>query len=307
MEYGFKTTTLGRALKAKCAALEKPFLLTRVAVGSGRVSEETDLANVHELVRYVADGTIEHRRHDGDRFFFTVQYINSEHEEVPAFDLSEFIVFGPDPETGAEVPIMYATLGDYTQPVPAYTPEYPPSVWNFPVVLIISGELEVKVEAPPGLVSYADLQREVKEACEEIGGLFRTIDLTIPVSGWKPAAQPNEEYKFVCDIADADVRSKHIPFGTVTAGGFKAAGQARVVGNCETFDGYIRFYAKGIPKKDINACVHLFRMGRAQKEDAGGSGGSGGTDGPTVDDVPDGYEVADTNTTNQVLSGVFGN
>ena len=307
LEYGFKPTTRGRALKAKCAALEQPFRLTRVAVGSGRVPDGTNLADVHELVRYVADGTIEHRRHKGDRFFFTVQYANNNNPEIAAFDLSEFIVFGKDPETGAEVDVMYATLGDYTQPVPAYTLEYPPSIWNFPVVLIISDELEVKVEAPPGLVSYEDLQQEVEEACEEIGGLFRTMNLTIPVSGWKPAEQPSEDHKFVCDISDTDVRSKHIPFGTVATGSCRAASQARVVGNCETFDGYIRFYAKRIPTQDINASVHLFRMGRAQKEDAGDSGGSGGTDGPTVDDVPDGYHVSAEEDVSQVLGGIFGN
>lgn len=306
MEYGFKPTTRGRALKAKCAALEKPFLLTRVAVGSGRVSEGTNLADVHELVQYVADGKIEHRRHKDDRFFFTVQYSNDTHPELPAFDLSEFIVFGTDPETGAEVDVLYATLGDYTQSVPAYSPEHAPSICNFPVVLIISDELEVYVETPPGLVTYEDLQKEVREACEDIGGLFRTLNLVIPVSAWIAAEHPSNDHMFVCDIADADVRKEHIPSGAVTVGGFQAASRAGMVGGCETFDGYIRFYAKKIPKRDISACVHLFRMGRVQKEDAGDSDGSGGTDGPTVDDTPDGYAVAETENVSQMLNGVFG-
>lgn len=288
LDYGFKPTTSGRALIAKCAALEKPLILTRVSVGSGRVPEGANLADIHELVQYVADGTIEHRRHKDNRFSFTVQYVNEEHPEVGTFYLSEFIVFAKDPEDGAEVDILYATMGDYIQPVPKWSPEWPPSVWNFPVTLIVSDEIEVKVDTPSGLVTYEDLQEEVHEACEEIGGLFRTLNLTIPTSGWVLSAEPDYDHIFECDVSHPDIRAALIPMGTAALGQFRTARRAGMVDGCETFDGYIRFYAKRVPKEDIRVCVHLFRMGRT----AQGA-------------LPEDYIVSGDEETNEMLEGVF--
>jgi len=58
MEYRYKPTTHGRAVMAACMALEKPFHITRVAFGSGKVDAETNLADVHELLEYVTDGAV---------------------------------------------------------------------------------------------------------------------------------------------------------------------------------------------------------------------------------------------------------
>jgi hypothetical protein len=163
MEYGYKPTTHGRTLLAACAALEKPLTLTRVAIGSGVVPEGTNLADVHELVSYVADGAIGERFHQDDRLHLTIQYDNSSHPDLKTFFLSEFIVYATDPETGEETDLLYATLGDYRQPVPAYNDAYPASIFNFPLVLIISDEIDVKITATPGIVSYDDLMQAVED------------------------------------------------------------------------------------------------------------------------------------------------
>ena len=266
-------------------------------------TEGVDLAEVHELIQYVAEGTIGERRHQDHRFSFTVQYSNKDHPEVDTFYLSEFIVYAVDPESGEDVAVLYATLGDYQQPVPAFVPEWPPSIWNFPVTLVVSDAVEVTVDCPAGFVTYDDLTREVGKACEEIGGLFRMLNITIPAAGWVLAEEANDDYHFICDVADTEVRAEHIPSGAVTIGSFQTASRAGLVGGCETFDGFVRFYAKRIPKQDINACIHLFRKGRmADTED---SGGSGGTDGPTVDNTPDGFTVSEPEEVEQMLDGIF--
>ena len=111
MEYGFKPTTNGRALIAACGALEQPLKLTRVTFGSGLVSEGTNLADQHQLVAPVADGTIGERMHENDRLYLSVQYDNSKHPEQAAFNLAEFIIYAMHPETQTETDVAYATLG----------------------------------------------------------------------------------------------------------------------------------------------------------------------------------------------------
>lgn len=163
MEYGYKPTTTGRSIIAACMAKEVPLTITRVMVGSGMVGEETDLADVHELLSPVASGTIAERYHKKDRLFLTVQYANSGHPEQETFYLSEFIVYATDPGTGEEGDLLYATLGDYQQPVPAYDPDLPSSVFSFPLVLVLSDKVQVSITAAPGIVTHDDLNRLMDE------------------------------------------------------------------------------------------------------------------------------------------------
>ncbi len=158
MNYSFKPTTHGRAVLAACMALSKAPDICRVAFGSGRVSESTNLADVHELLAYVAEGTIGDRSHSNDHFYFTIQYSNFFHPEIKTFYLSEFIVYIIDPVTGEETDLLYGTLGDYMLPVPQYHDGTPPSVFDLPLILVISDEISVKVSASPGLVTYKELQ-----------------------------------------------------------------------------------------------------------------------------------------------------
>lgn len=170
MDYGYKPTTNGRALLAACLASEQPLKLTRVAVGSGAVPEGTDLADMHQLIQPVAEGTIGERRHEGDSLYLTVQYDNSGSRDVGAFFLSEFMVYAQDPESGQETDLLYATLGDYRQPVPAYDTTLPPSVWKFPLVLVVSDQIQVSVTAPAGLVTADEVEELVDRRLEEAAG-----------------------------------------------------------------------------------------------------------------------------------------
>ena len=168
MEYRYKPTTHGlEAMAAYMALGTKPFNITRVAFGSGKVDEGTNLADVHELLEYVADGAVAGRGHQNSRVNLTIQYANSEHKEVKTFLLSEFIVYVEDPETGEETDLLYGTMGDYRYPVPTYNPAYPPSIFNFPLVLVLSDEIQVIISAPAGLPTYDDLESEIRKHSED--------------------------------------------------------------------------------------------------------------------------------------------
>lgn len=157
MNYGFKITTHGRALLAACMDLGAALDITRVAVGSGRVGEDADLADVHEPVRYMAEGMVADRRREGDRLYLTVQYSNQNNRDTETFQLREFIVYARNPDTGAETDLLYATLGDYPQSIPAYNPSFPAGLWSFPLTIVASSEIEVSVSAPAGLVTTQEL------------------------------------------------------------------------------------------------------------------------------------------------------
>lgn len=281
MEYGYKVTTNGRNLISACMAVEKPLKLTRVSVGSGTVADGVDLATVHELIAYVADGEIAERSHEDERLNLTIQYANALHKSVPTFYLAEFMVFAENPETGEETDLLYATLGDYKQPVPAYVEGVPGSVFNLPLVLVVSNDLTVEIDASPGLVTYAQLETSVeaatREAMEELQpgwAVCGALQLTIPVSDWVPADTINDDYAYTCDVAANGVTSAMTPNGAPLPGYFKIAAEAGMMNGCSVLNNFVRFYAKSVPTADIVCELKLLRMG--------GTGGGGGAVDPGV-------------------------
>jgi len=157
MKHEFKVTTNGNAAIIACMALSKPPTITRVEFGQGLVPEGTDLADIHCLVNGVADGTLLDVRHAGNTLSFTIQYANISHPDTADFPLTEYMVYIQDPETGEATDYIYGTLGDYRQPMPQYRDGSAACVFSYPLEVILSGALEVHVDAPAGLVTWADL------------------------------------------------------------------------------------------------------------------------------------------------------
>lgn len=248
MEYEYKVTTHGRAAMAAALALEKPLPITRVAFGSGKVAEETELADVHALLAHVSDGAVTVRRHEDDRLFLTLQYANTEHPEVKTFQLAEFMVFCTDPVTGAETDMLYATLGDYPQPVPAYNPKYPACVFNFPLVLILSNEIDVSVLAPVGLVTYDDLNSVMETIA------IRRLEFAVPATGW---TAHGGAYTVRRDIAVPSAKPSMIPFLTVLPEGMAAADACGLAPYAETREGAVRVFARRAPTAEIPASLAL--------------------------------------------------
>lgn len=251
MEYRYKPTTHGLAAMAAYMALEKPFHLTRVAFGSGKVDKDTNLADVHELLEYVSDGAVADRSHRDNRFHLTIQYANSEHKEVKTFLLTEFIVYVEDPVSGGETDLLYGTMGDYRQPVPAYNPAFPPSVFNFPLVVVLSDEINVIVSAPAGLVTHGEL-------LELLNGIGTDrLDVTIPDSGWVPDTDTGGEYALHVDIANMKITEKMIPELSVLPGSMDTAITCELCPSVRALDGMLRLYANAMPAAPIDASLIL--------------------------------------------------
>ena len=303
MEYRYKPTTNGRNALAAGMALEKPPKITRVAFGSGKAAEDVNLADVHALLSYVSEGAVADRRHEGDRFFLTIQYANSAHQDVKMFLLSEFIVYVEDPETGGDTDLLYGTLGDYRQPVPAYNPAFPPSIFNFPLELIISDEIQVVIAAPAGLVTHDELitvvERNVEafvkaNMAEEMGrhnnspdahpdirraledlqqniwqylgeGVVRAerLDLTIPAAGW---VESEGAYPWYVDVPHARITEDAAPQLTVLPGSLGIAGDCNLCQTVETLPGALRVWAKAVPAADITASLLLLKDVRSKEE-----------------------------------------
>jgi len=253
MEYRYKPTTHGRAVIAACMSLEKPFRITRVAFGSGTIEEDVNLADIHQLLSYVSDGAVAERHHKDDRFNFTIQFANVDHKEVKTFMLSEFMVYVNDPATGEETDLLYGTLGAYQQTVPGYNMAYPPSVFNFPIELIISDEVNVAVSAPAGLVTYADL---IQLLNHRAAGAAQK-DITVPTSGWQPDNDTNGAYQIHVDIASMDIAETMIPVLAVNPRDLETAAKCGLCPTCRTLNGMLRLYAKGAPDAEIGASLTM--------------------------------------------------
>lgn len=251
MNYSYKLTTHGRAVLAACMASEAPFQITRVAFGSGLIDESINLADVHELLQAVSDGSIAERRHEDDRLYLTIQFANVQHPEVKTFLLTEFMVYVRDPETGQETDLIYGTLGDYRQPIPGYNPAFPPSVFDFPLILILSDEINVSVSAPAGLVTH----RELLELLNGIG--TDQLDITIPASGWVPDSDTGGTYALHVDIANTKITKKMIPKLNVLPVSMGVAIACKLCSAARTLDGILRLYADKMPTTPISASLIL--------------------------------------------------
>lgn len=321
MEYHYKPTTHGLAAMAAYMALgTKPFNITRVAFGSGKVAKDTNLTDVHELLEYVSDGAVADRSHKDNRFNLTIQYANSEHKEVKTFLLTEFIVYVEDPVSGGETDLLYGTMGDYRQPVPAYNPDYPPSVFNFPLVMVLSDVINVVVSAPAGLPTYDDLENVVRRHNEDPNahaGLLKrngvlTAVITIPASAWMP--DPDGPCAYRADVSCADAMAVHIPYVSLDNSSMGTAESCGLCDKAEAADGIMRFWADSVPESDILARAALLGPGGGTSAavslplaTALSAGCVKPGDGLKVE--PDGTLSVDTASqkeVNEMLTGVFG-
>lgn len=305
MDYGYKLTTNGLELMTACMAQKAPLDITRVAMGSGQVQDGTNLADMHDLVNYVVDGAIGERHHKDNQFYLTVQYENKEHPETPMFIMNEFIVYAQHPITGKETDLLYATLGDYRQPIPPYVESQPPSVWRYPLVIVVSNDIQVVVSTPAGTVTHDDLEQSVSaaihihntdanshadirraaseakqtatknaEAIQWISAnmvCMSIISIVIPATGWTTQDAGDTEagdYHYSLDVLVPKATADDYPSVTIDKLCLDTAKQAGLCPTMESLDGALKFWAKDVPVEDINATVTLFAQ-----NSSGSSGG----------------------------------
>ena len=274
MDYAFKVTTTGRELLAALMASGEGLEITRVAVGKGRVPEGQELADMTDLIEYVADGAISEKRHEGDNLYLTVQYASNMTPGLGPFYLAEFVVEARHPVTGESVNLLYATLGDYIQPVRAYSETTAPDVRSYPLTIVISDEIEVTVSAAAGLVTYDELDEAVKEATKDVGGIVKTIYFSVAPEDWHDSGSGT--YPLYADIEDEDIFKSHVPNIVFNEESLDVAGAAKLCSTQESFTGYVRIKAKTVPVDEIGGVLYL--IGKA----TGGGGGGGEYELPTA-------------------------
>ena len=246
MNYAFKITTTGRKVLASCIETDQALDLTRVAFGDGRVSEDTDLADQHELVHYVADGSVGDRRHSGERLYLATKYANISHPDVPTTYLSEFLIYAKDPESGKSVDFIYATLGDYTQPVPKYEQDMPPVSFTFPLTIVLSSDASVTISAPAGLVTY-----------DELIELQQLITVVLPASGWETDADTGGEYLYHYDITVDKATDRTFPEVVVLPDSLKTAWDCELAPFAQGISGAVRVYARSVPAAPLSMNIML--------------------------------------------------
>lgn len=287
MNYSFKVTTGGRELLAALLATGAELEITRAAIGSGKVAEDVNLADMTDLIQYVAEGTIAQRRHQDNVLYLTVQYSSNSTPGLGAFYLAEFIVQARHPISGEIVTILYATLGDYIQPVNAYSETAAPDIRSYPLAIAISDEIEVAITAPPGLVTYDDLQDAVDKACRDLlntlatGGIKKSVDFVVATNEWTEDPNKVNGYGFYYDLLDEEITANLIPDVVIAEGSQETAKLAGMSATATSYAGYVRLKCVARPTAEIVATCHLLGKGAT---------GTGTT--PVIGDLP--VATADT-------------
>ncbi len=146
MESGFTITAAGWRKLARMVAGDT-LHITRVAVGKGVLPEETNPADLTDLVNPVADAASTQQLVNGLEVSFIVEYRNDMNGGLATgFWLTEFGVFVLDGDS--EIMLYYATLGDYPEYVSAYGSGRI-DVRRYPVAIVLSKELKVELDYPP--------------------------------------------------------------------------------------------------------------------------------------------------------------
>lgn len=95
-----------------------------------------------------------------------------------------------------------------------------------------------------------------------------TLLVSIPVSQWRQCQDDIPGFQYVCDIP-AKVNDTDFPNGACLPGSYDVAGVAGMANGCQTFNGFLRFFAKHIPAAEIQAWIALYRAWDGSSQAAG--------------------------------------
>lgn len=134
----------------------------------------------------------------------------------------------------------------------------------------------------------ADMQAKADKIIRNYsGGYMGQYELILQPAGWQTATG-STGYGYQYDAPLPDAKSDHYPQSMPAIGSQDAAEDCRMAQICETFDGFIRFWAKSVPTAALVMEVTLF----------GSSGtSSGGT----------GYDIATDTEVKDMLDRVYNN
>lgn len=95
-----------------------------------------------------------------------------------------------------------------------------------------------------------------------------TLLVSIPASQWRQCQDDIPGFQYVCDIP-AKVNDTDFPNGACLPEFYDIAGTAGMACGCQTFNGFLRFFAKHLPAAEIQAWVALYRAWDGNSQAAG--------------------------------------
>lgn len=188
MKYGFIITANGWSVLSRVMSGDKILKLAGVVFGKGRCEDNENPATFTQLKEPVADGSTSNvfvensYNEDGSVSQATISFIAEYNSSstatnvtgVPAssiyddFFINEFGVYAVDPDSGENVMIYYASLGDTPHPVTSFS-KGAIDIRRYPVSIALSENMSVQLIYPPlAFVTAEEMKRYAQEICKPI-------------------------------------------------------------------------------------------------------------------------------------------
>lgn len=132
---------------------------------------------------------------------------------------------------------------------------------NFPFEMLLHfifenvDGIQFSVNASLDTVTRKEMEKALKEVRAGVGSAI-IKDITIPSSVWTATADAGK-YKFVADLADADVLDAHFPSLALTAPSLDAAFKIGLCPTIEALDGILRLWAMRKPITNLAGTLQL--------------------------------------------------
>ena len=96
-------------------------------------------------------------------------------------------------------------------------------------------------------------QGTVAEIEEAINDFPIASSISVSTTGWHSITPVNSmgEYNYYYDIVQSDIDSNDLPVVTVSPASISVAVACDLCPSCESFNGYIRLYAKNVPEDTL--------------------------------------------------------
>lgn len=121
-----------------------------------------------------------------------------------------------------------------------------------------------ELEASGEIMSEEQVLKLIRENSGGGGsGGGKKYDITLAADGWQlvPEEDGEKPYQYIYDAELPDSTSKLFACGAASVDSFLVTSRAGVLPGCETYDGFVRFFAQRIPEADIPATLVLFGNG----------------------------------------------
>ncbi len=245
-EDGSYSSVPGTTLIAKVLAGRGTIKYTRAAVGKGKIPEGETPKTMTTPAEYVMDAQIASVTNPVDGECQVTVQINSANVKN-GFYATGIILYAEDPDEG-EIPYTYLVLEngpEWIRPSSSVVGK----IATFDLIAAVGGIDKVTaVVDPSAMVTRAEAQRLINDAL-----IGRSI--VIPQSGWQSYAE--DMSLLYLDTPLNDITERTTAIVSIMPTDIKTADACGLYPTVESFNGFLRFYAKTSPDKDISANLAL--------------------------------------------------